>query len=274
VSVARRTTSLPVALCTALTFLTRLPWVHRYAAAEPAALAASAWLWPLVGFLLAALQIALLALLQLCMVPHSVAIVVLLAFSVLLTGAFHEDGFADTADGFWGGYTAARRLEIMKDSRLGTYGTVALLLLFALKAALLFELLTLGSAVLALALSLAHIWSRASSVVLPRWLPYVREGASNKPIAEGFSLNICVAGLVLALSLSIGVGALARTHSTSNTALLQLALILAIVLPLLWWLSGLLTRAKIGGITGDVLGAINQLTELAVLFACLMVLRH
>ena len=149
----------------ALGFLTRVP-VPR-TAVGPDDLRRAAAFFPLVGLGVAGVGIAARA----AVTPlwgTAVATVAAIVAMVLVTGAFHEDGLADTADGLWGGWTPAARLAIMRDSRIGTYGTTALIAAFAIRIAL---LLPLGLADFARAAACAHVLGRASSLLLARLLP-------------------------------------------------------------------------------------------------------
>ncbi len=252
-------------LCTALTFLTRLPLVARYADPAPIALARSAVLWPAIGALIG-LSIAVVLLISTYWLGAAIAAWLAILAGLLLTGAFHEDGLADSFDGLWGGFTPLRRLEIMKDSRLGTYGALALILLIGLKAALLAELAKAAPLVVCAGLMAAHALARASVLPLTRWLPYVREGADNKPVAEAISANI------VAIGLSLTVLILLTLLSRAGIGLLEsikLSGVLFAVLIIVWLGWAQVLRHKLGGVTGDTLGAVNQLTEVAVLLlAC------
>lgn len=230
-------------------FLTRLPLVARCALAEPAELARSSRYFPLVGALIGGL-IALIYALCLYFLPTTVAAVLALTAGVALTGAFHEDGLADTADGLGGSFERARKLEIMRDSRLGTYGTVALILLLLAKFS---ALQTLGAWAAFTALVVAHTLARGSSLVLIAWLPYVREGSSNKPIAEGVTRTEIAIALGCCGGISVfSVGVFGTLLACAGTAIVVL-------------LSGWIYRRQLGGITGDCLGASNQLVELTVM---------
>jgi adenosylcobinamide-GDP ribazoletransferase len=235
--------------CTAAMFLTRLPLVARGALAEPAELARSSRYFPLLGALIGALIAAVYAL-CLQFLPAAVATVLALTAGVVLTGAFHEDGLADTADGLGGSFERARKLEIMRDSRLGTYGTVALMLLLLAKFS---ALQTLGAWAAVSALVAAHTLARGSSLLLIAWLPYVREGSSNKPIADGVTrteITIAMASCgIVAVMCAGGLGALLICTTAAMVVLL----------------SGWTFQRQLGGITGDCLGASNQLVEIAVL---------
>ncbi|PNE04074.1 cobalamin 5'-phosphate synthase [Alcanivorax sp. MD8A] len=202
--------------------------------------------FPLVGLLLGGLYAGLYTLLAGFWSPQ-VCVLLVLGFHLWITGAFHEDGMADCADGLGGGYTVARRLEIMKDSRIGTYGAVALGVTLALKIALLTDTQPVW-----LALLLAPAISRLTPLCLMRALVYVSDPdtSKSKPVAEGFSgqrLGVAVAG-VAALALVTGVA---------------LEALVAVVSVVLVW--GAMLRRSLGGYTGDALGASVILSELVFL---------
>ncbi|WP_348679297.1 adenosylcobinamide-GDP ribazoletransferase [Alcanivorax profundi] len=202
--------------------------------------------FPLVGLLLGGLYAGLYTLLAGFWSPL-VCVLLVLGFHLWITGAFHEDGMADCADGLGGGYTVARRLEIMKDSRVGTYGAAALGLTLALKVALLTDTQPVW-----LALLLAPAISRLTPLCLMRALVYVSDPdtSKSKPVAEGFSgqrLGVAVAG-VAALALVAGVA---------------LEALVAVVSVVLVW--GAMLRRSLGGYTGDALGASVILSELVFL---------
>lgn len=187
--------------------------------------------------------------------PWSVAVLLSMVVSIFLTGAFHEDGFADVCDGFGGGWTKMKILEIMKDSRVGVYGAAGLGLMLALKFALL-QSFSLHQAVVALCL--AHPLSRFTALTLIYTHEYAREDASSKvkPVAKQLQFS----ELLIALGF----------------ALIPLAVLLywefawmylGILLPLLvlQWYLGRYFQKWIGGYTGDCLGATQQMAELLVL---------
>jgi len=164
-----------------------------------------------------------------------------------ITGAFHEDGLADSMDALGGGYTVARRLEIMKDSRIGTYGAVALIVALGLKAVLLLEAEPVW-----LALLVTPAISRLTPLLLMRFLPYVTDPTTSKskPVAEAFSSQ----RLLLATLFILGVALL---FSVWLPALLAVGLV-----ALLW---GASLKRQLGGYTGDTLGASVVFTELVFL---------
>lgn len=231
-------------LLSALALLTRLPLPdHRPAGAE------AAWAWPLVGLVLGALASLLAAaLLALGVAPGPVAAVTLITLA-LQTGALHEDGLSDTADGLLGGRTTERRLEIMKDSRIGSYGALALVLVALVAWSALADLLAQGPFWTAL-IAAAGI-SRAPMVVLMAALPPARvtglSVATGRPAPGTAALAVGIA-LLIALLL-LGTGALAPVLAALTvSALLALA-----------------AHRLIGGQTGDILGASQQLSFAACL---------
>lgn len=220
----------------AVMLLTRLPMGH---VARPVPMGATGWAWPLVGVGVGAAGALVLAL----PVPDLAAAVLAVGAGLLLTGAMHEDGLADVADGFGGGRTRERKLEIMRDSRLGTYGAAALCLALVLRVVLLADL---GAAeVIA-----AAVASRAALPALQLWVPPARPEGLGARAAEGATgVTVLVAAVIgLAALLPFGVAAL--------------ILLGGVQFGLAW-----LARRQIGGLTGDVLGAAQVAGELAVLLA-------
>ncbi|MBV7410181.1 adenosylcobinamide-GDP ribazoletransferase [Maritimibacter sp. DP1N21-5] len=236
----------PGDLLTALALLTRLPIRADFTRG-----ARAAWAYPLAGLaptLIGAAVVALAGLLGLA--AGAAAGLGLVAF-VLSTGALHEDGLADCADGFWGGHDRARRLAIMKDSRIGSYGTIALVLSLLLRWYLLTGIVAQGDW-LAPILATA-VLSRAPMVVLMAALPNARgsglSASTGVPPRETAILAVVLA--VLAALVLTGAAALAPIFWTTLAAVAVAAI----------------ARAKIGGQTGDVLGATQQLCEIAALAA-------
>ena len=250
----------------ALQFLTRVP-APRWVGFEPEWLNRSARHFPAVGLFVGAVAALALALAQ-TVFPPAVAVGLSMAATVLLTGAFHEDGWADTCDALGGGAGVGRErtLVIMKDSRIGAYGTVGLVLMLGLKAAA----LTAMPLALALpALLFAHCASRAAAVALIRWLPYAGdiEHAKAKPLAQRISAGgLAVAlGWVVLLGIALGL-AIPALHGPSLWPALALASLFAAG-STAWCARWFLRR--LGGYTGDTLGATQQLAELMVLMAFL-----
>lgn len=233
----------------ALMLLTRLP-VERLLGPMRGRvpLAASGWAWPLVGALVGACQAAVLYLGLRWGLPAAAAALLALAVGMLVTGALHEDGLGDLADGFGGGRDRARTLEIMRDSRLGSYGALALVLAVGLQVALI-SALPVDAAVAALVgLGAA---SRGFLPLVQLWLPQARaEGLGASAAAEPAAASAWAAGLIgAALALLLAPGA-------------ALVLLIAAQAAVLW-----LACRQIGGVTGDVLGAAQLLGLVAGLMA-------
>ncbi len=234
-------------LVCAIQFLTRAP-IPALKTFEPEWITRSARYFPLVGQGVGAVS-ALVMLAGERVWGGGVAAVLAIAVGLLLTGAFHEDGLADTADGLGGGQTPARRLEIMKDSRVGTYGVCALVLVLGLKVAVL-----AGAPMAALILLAAHGLGRAAAVVVMRVTPYAPSGEAGKwkPAPQGVRTGeVLVALLIAAWPLAL-LPAGAALLGLGGGAVLAVAM-------------ALLARRLIGGHTGDVLGAVEQLFEVGFL---------
>ena len=180
--------------------------------------------------------------------------------TVMLTGAFHEDGLADVADGLGGSANRDRALEIMKDSRIGAFGAVALVLALGLKLALLATLAGRGLEAAAVAIVGAHVLSRLAPLFLIRWLPYVGDsGASKaKPLADAIGSG----ALLIAVAWSVpAVALLLCAHDAVHVGAALLAASLAAA-----WMARLFLR-RLQGFTGDGLGATQQVCELAIYLA-------
>ncbi len=239
----------------ALQFFTRVP-VPRWVGYTPEWMHASARHYPAVGAAVGVVAAGVL-LLGSALWPITVAVGLSMAATVWLTGGFHEDGLADTCDGLGGTVSRERALLIMKDSRLGSYGALGLVGVLGLKAVALQGLASVNLAQAALALVWAHAASRVVPVLLLRLLPYAgdAEHAKAKPMAQ----QVSHAGLAAALgwgALACGAALAAGVAGTTlATALLGLALMTAFCRR--WF------HQRLGGYTGDTLGAAQQLTELA-----------
>lgn len=261
---------------TALMFYSRIPcpgWVDH----SPDYLDKATRYFPLVGWIVGAVAAAFFSLGAVIWNPL-VGALLCTGATLLLTGAFHEDGWADMCDGFGGGYTPAKILEIMKDSRLGTYGAVGLGILLSLKIAAIAgisqsywqddmgNISIIGAHVEnwpygAAALMCAHPLSRALAVQMIGVLDYAREDETSKvkPVAKSFPL----ASRVIALFFGIIPLAIAAYWLPFSGPLL-VALLAA--------MGGVATVARmakrrLGGYTGDCLGAAQQLAEVAFYLA-------
>lgn len=234
-------------LVCAVQFLTRVP-IPALKAFEPDWITRSARYFPLVGQGVGAVCAGVLLIGdRLWSAP--VGAILAIAAGLLITGAFHEDGLADTADGLGGGQTPARRLEIMKDSRIGTYGVCALVGVLALKAAVL-----AGTPAVAALLLAAHGLGRAAAVAVMRLTPYAPSGEAGKwkPVPQGVRTGEVIVALLIA------AWPLALLPPGAILAGLAGGALLAILLTLT-------ARRLIGGHTGDVLGAVEQVFELGFL---------
>jgi adenosylcobinamide-GDP ribazoletransferase len=185
--------------------------------------------------------------------------------TVWLTGAFHEDGMADTCDGLGGAVSRQRALDIMKDSRLGTYGAVGLLAVLTVKAVALTGLATRDLAAALALMPVTHCWSRVAAVSLLRALPYAGdiEHAKAKPLAQ----QLDATGLAVAL----GWGALAAVLASPWWPA-ELLAAGALATAATAWLMARWLRLRLGGYTGDTLGATQQFSELAVYLVLLAML--
>lgn len=234
---------------TALSFLTilRLPFAPQ-PLSSPQQLAASFSFFPLVGFILGVCCL-LTATLAVQFIPHPLPAIAATACLAILTRGLHLDGLADMADGLGGAYTPHRRLEIMKDSRIGAFGSLALVFAVLIKAASINLILQHGPLQ---ALLIAPTLSRTAMALVAHNAPYARtEGGLAKPFLEHMTARHLYTALL-----------------TAGILLLLLAPAHAIPFGLVAASSALiLKRASIralGGITGDALGAINEITEIAL----------
>ena len=260
-----------------LQFFTRIPVTGRLAdwvGFSPAMLRASAGHFPgvgwLVGGLLAGLSWLLLAYLPDTVMTPLVVAVLGTAAGVLLTGAFHEDGLADVADGLGGSLDRERALLIMKDSRVGAFGAIAVGLALLAKVALLALLGSLSAELMCIALFLGHVVSRTWPLLLIRLMPHVGDaaGSKSKPLAD----QISGAGLLTAFVWYFGALALvlygqdAMALVAFDEAVLDLAGPLAGALLASGLACAVLGRwfwRRLQGFTGDCLGTTQQVCEIA-----------
>jgi adenosylcobinamide-GDP ribazoletransferase len=246
----------------ALQFFTRLP-IPRWTGFEQSWLNHAARYFPLIGLVVAAIAAAVYALAAL-LLPAPVAVLLSTVAGIYATGAFHEDGFADMCDGFGGGMTAERVLEIMHDSRIGAYGAIGIGALLALKVT---ALSTLPVAAVPAALFAAHPLSRLLATALIWRLDYVRAAGKAKPLAHRMSRReFAIASTCAALPL-LAIGACGwLSWTTLGAGVLASAAAAA-------WLARLCLR-RIGGYTGDCLGAVQQVAEVVFYLAVLASLGH
>jgi adenosylcobinamide-GDP ribazoletransferase len=190
-----------------------------------------------------------------------------MAATVLLTGAFHEDGFADVCDGFGGGWTKDKILEIMKDSRVGSYGVIGLILLLGIKFIATMEVtLALNPVIITGIFVIAHSLSRFAAVILVFSQNYARDTASKAggAVAKSRPVNLLIAAVFALLPMAALVG---YTFQSS------IAFILIPVVLLSYYL-GSYFKKWIGGYTGDCLGAVQQLTEVLIYLSFILVWKY
>lgn len=248
----------------AIVFLTRWP-IEIKQKVEDQTLNLATGYFALVGLLVAFVSASAFVLAQLGL-PSSVAVVIAMMASVLFTGAFHEDGLADTADGLGGGWTVETKLNIMKDSRIGTYGSCALLLVLLLKYQLLLALSLSSIQLVVVSLFIAHSFSRALAVSVIASLDYVQldKESKTKPVAQSLS---SVSKRVLVLTLAI----LFSSVWLMGFLTLGQIFVLAIAALVLRWLLIKFIDRQLGGYTGDVLGAFQQIFEVSI-YATVLIL--
>ena len=233
----------------AVAFFTRIP-VPASVEFSQASLNRASRYFPAVGWLIGALCATALWLLMLVF-PQDVAVLISIAISLLLTGCFHEDGLADTCDGLGGGWTREQKLSIMKDSRIGTYGAAALWVSLTLKFVVLSQLINP-----VLALLVAHPLSRIIPTVFIAAMSYVSDADTSKakPLAESGS------GADTAIAIITGLTALIFINNP---------FIILLVLLVLAGVAYVFLKRQIGGVTGDALGAVQQVGELAIYLSLL-----
>jgi adenosylcobinamide-GDP ribazoletransferase len=236
-----------------IVFCTRLPLLP----ATPLSgnsLSRAAWAFPVAGILVGLVGAIVYGIVHRLGLPPWPAAALSVAATMLATGCLHEDGLADTADGFGGGNTREQKLDIMRDSRIGAYGVCALAMALLLRVGALASLP--GAHAVVWALIASHAAARATVPALMLLLPPARsDGLSfdaGKPAGEAVAAAAVIGFLILAICLHLGHGLLAL-------------IVLAAIVALMAWLA---TR-QIGGQTGDVLGALEQVSEIAVLLVTL-----
>jgi adenosylcobinamide-GDP ribazoletransferase len=238
-------------LKTGLAFLTRLPLVNSVPA-KGAYIGRAAWTFPLVGVLIGAFAALVYWLADEAGLPPLVSAVLAVAAALIVTGALHEDGLADTVDGFGGGTTKAQKLKIMRDSRIGTYGVLVLAVSLMLKAS---AIASLADPVLvAAALIAAHTSARAILPLFMRLVPPARKDGLSAKAGRPPLASVIIAGLLGLIALGLALGPIG--------ALIALALLAAVAGFMAW-----LSMRQIGGQTGDVLGALEQMGEILILLA-------
>ncbi|MGB6323548.1 MAG: adenosylcobinamide-GDP ribazoletransferase [Xanthobacteraceae bacterium] len=236
-----------IAFCTRLPLLPATPLTGN-------SLSRAAWAVPVAGILVGLVGAIVYGIAHRLGLPPWPAAALGVAATMLATGCLHEDGIADTADGFGGGHTREQKLAIMRDSHIGAYGVCALAMSLLLRVGALASLPS-GHAVV-WALIASHAAARATMPALMLLLPPARsDGLSfdaGRPAGESVAAAAVIGFLILAICLHVGHGFLAL-------------LVLAVIAALVAWLA----KRQVGGQTGDVLGALEQVSEIAVLLVAL-----
>lgn len=238
----------------ALQFMTRLP-VPRTEATSQQDLGKAAAFFPLVGVIVG-LSAALAFVLLSRVLPLPVSILGAMIVAAFLTNGLHEDGFADVFDGFGGGWSRERTLEIMRDSRIGVYGVLALIFLVLGKLQL---LSALTPAQIWRWLIVGHVAGRWAPLALGAWLPPASDEGLGRLVAKrSGAVEIVIGTITLIVALMV-------------TLSWQVALIALLVTALVTLFSGLYFRWRLRGITGDCLGAAVQFTEIALYLTAVLI---
>jgi len=231
----------------AISFFTRISFSSNHIKnIDEETLQKSARYFTLIGILIGAVQ-ALVFWGSSFLYSKQLSILFSMIATILLTGGFHEDGFADCCDGFGGGFTRYKILSIMKDSRVGAFGAIGICLILATK---FFAIYEIPSDKIPAIIILGHIISRLSAISLVYIYPYVRDEAASKsnPVVKYFTgKDLCIAGIISIIPFFI-IGNL-----TTFFALIPVFIFT--------FLLGYYFMKTIGGITGDCLGATQQVTE-------------
>ncbi len=228
--------------CVAIQFFTRIPVQIKQFQEDD--LNNSTAYFPLVGILVGSVAACIFTLFN-QFLPLSIAVLISMITTLMLTGGFHEDGLADAADGLGGGWEKEQVLKIMVDSRIGSYGALALIMALLIKYQSLVEL---SKTFIPTALICGHAISRLSAVLVMMTLPYVKSEGKSKPLATKLSRES------LSLALFFGLIPLLLLPFYQWFALIPVVLI--------WRWFSFKIKTRIGGYTGDCLGAMQQLSEI------------
>ncbi len=232
----------------AVQFLTRVPLSSL--PYDAGSLSRSAKFFPVVGLLLGSLAAGWMLLLE-AHLPRLVAAVLTIGLLVTITGCFHEDGLADAADGFGGGHTRVKVLTIMKDSRIGSYGAMALGLSLMARVSLLAALSAHEAVRYLIA---AHVLCRWTTLPLSFFLPSASEGGQGARVAGMTTRGSLIVGTIFSFAIALLLLRMRGMAAIASAVLLTLA-------------TGFYYKRRIGGVTGDCFGATNQLTE-SLVYLC------
>jgi adenosylcobinamide-GDP ribazoletransferase len=252
---------------TALMFYTRIP-CPKNIDHSPEYINKATRYFPLIGWIVGAISF-LIFWLSSFVFDTNIAVLFSLIAGVLVTGAFHEDGLADVFDGFGGGWTKEKILEIMKDSRIGAYGVIALIFLFALKffslSGLLLKVISTNYVLVALLFICYHSLARLTAVNIVFTSQYSREDETSKakPIAKSHSFKEVIGAYFFGLLPLVFL-----CLSNLNYCFVLLPLFL------LYYFSKRYFQKWIDGYTGDCLGAVEQLAECVILLTFLALWKY
>ena len=241
--------SLAADIKTSILFCTRVPIPHS-APIEGGGVARASWALPVAGAVVGGAGALAYTMASAIRFPATLSAALALVATLLVTGCLHEDGLADTADGLGGGRDRPRKLEIMRDSRLGTYGACALMMSLLLRWAALAAMaspMTVAAALIA-----AHVSARAALPVFMHFVPAARFDGLSAHAGRPALRAAAVAALLGVLALAAALG--------PATAIIGLVLATCAGLLMAW-----LSMRQIGGQTGDVLGALEQIIEIVIL---------
>jgi len=238
-------------------FCTRLPLAHSVPIAG-GDVARATWALPIAGALVGGTGALAYWFAFHLGLPSVIAAALTLAVTLVATGCLHEDGLADTADGFGGGKSLPHKLEIMRDSRIGTYGACALTISFVLRWS---ALATIAHPLpVATALIVAHASARAPLPIFMWFIPLARTDGLSAQAGRPPRTSMAAAGLLGVTALMLGLGPIA-------------AIIGLFLLALAGILMGWLSMRQIGGQTGDVIGAVEQINEILILLTGVVLLK-
>ncbi|MEO1066138.1 MAG: adenosylcobinamide-GDP ribazoletransferase [Pseudomonadota bacterium] len=252
------TSARDIALC--FQFLSRIPLPEALVSHDKPDFTHASWAFPVAGALIAVPALATVLIGYLLALPISMITALAIVVLVFTTGGLHEDGVADVADGFGGGHTKDRKLDIMKDSRVGAYGVIALALIFGLRftgwSFIAYESLFLFSA----GLIASQLMSRTAQVHLWHGLPSAREGGLAQSVGQPSASARNLAAV-------IGV-------FTTIALILSFVDMIRLVAALLFvgfvtWAFMIICRRQIGGHTGDTIGAVQIIAEIAFIIGLL-----
>ena len=233
-------------LSAALGFYTRLP-VPASMSMNSAKLAASHKYLPAIGILVAGVS-SLIMVLANKVWPIEIAIVLSMASSVVMTGAFHEDGLADSCDGFGGGYEAKQVIRIMRDSRIGSFGALGLMAVLSLK---FLSLRSMGLDLAVVSLFIGHSLSRLVALLMRASLPYAsEEGKVREAVIPSSGKELWLPSIIAAIPLIMYP---------------QVILLMLVISLIVFLMARFYFTRRLGGYTGDALGALQQVTEVALL---------